>query len=65
MIKVIAKEDLYKNIGCKNQIKIFKKDNEYIYWSVDSVYNQNQVSSDGSGVQNFTNEEFNKYFYFK
>lgn len=65
MIKVIAKEDLYLNIGCKNQKKIYIKGNEYFLWSLDSVYNKNQISSDGAGVRVFNNEEFNKYFYFK
>jgi hypothetical protein len=65
MIKVIAKEDLYLNLGCVNQIKIFRKNNEYIYWGIDSIYNQHQVSSNGAGVRNFNNEDFNKYFYIK
>lgn len=65
MIKVIAKQDLYINIGCKNQKKSHVKGNEYILWSLDSAYNQNQISSDGCGLSTFNNEDFRKYFYFK
>lgn len=66
-MKVLAKIDLYQNIGQPNEKRSFIKGNTYKYWASDSVWQFHQVSPEPNcgGIAVFNEKEFSTYFQFK
>lgn len=59
---VFCKNDLHRNIGCNNEKQTFKKGDAYVYWYLDSSFNNHQVEPIEGQPIIFNEEQFHKNF---
>lgn len=59
---VFSKTDLYLNIGCNNEKQTFKRGDAYVYYFLDSTFQNHLVEPITGQPISFNEEQFYKHF---